>query len=142
MFSVMKKIYRNSDQSIISVDRVHPALEGFELMASIFLNAQGFDVDIPDDFETLKKLSERPFDEWEEERFRLERRIVDAMFIDRCMFGGIKNDDDAVEQMKKIFGEGTSEFISKCVNAFTEYTKNKELFKAELISYTKTVKSS
>jgi hypothetical protein len=25
-------------------------------MASIFLNAQGFDVDIPDDFETLKKL--------------------------------------------------------------------------------------
>jgi len=140
MFAVHKKMYKNGDESIIRVsDRVHPTEEGQELIAAIFLNAQGFDVAIPDTQGELRELLARPHDEWEERRFLLERRVVDSTFIDRCVFGGVKKSEDVLRCAEKLVSEGANDYVKERVKSYTDFAENGEKYKAELIAHTKTV---
>ena len=110
LFEISKNLYKNGE-TYIGVDRVHPTPLGHELMARVFLEAQGFDVEIPKNLDTMRELSNRPFDEWEQKRYSLERRIVLAAFIDRCLFPAIKSGEKVLSLAKELCEALQTDFI-------------------------------
>ena len=120
-------------------DRIHPTKMGQELLAQIFLNGQGFDVEIMYDFDELKAASERPFDEWEEKRFELEKAAKCTEFAEWIVCRGIKNPDiirGIIEE--KMSGE-ENQIIANLSKAYLTQKDNEKSAKEALINHTKNV---
>lgn len=84
------------EQSLVCADRIHPIPEGHELMAKVFLQAQGFSVTLPETWEQLQNLAAMPHDPWEETRFQLEQAANANMFAE-WNFGYGKKTPQAME---------------------------------------------
>ena len=137
LFEISKNLYK-SGETFIGGDRVHPTPLGHELMARVFLKTQGFDVEIPTSLDAMKELSNHPFDEWEEKRYALERKLIIPKFVDRCLFGGIKKSEN-VEKLAKEYAEKcTSDFIKNSIGLYPDYAENEEKHISELVAHTKT----
>ncbi len=92
MSGALREWYLAGD-SMIGGDRVHPDLRGHELMAQIFLKSQGFDIKIPKTPAEAAALAERPHDEWETERYRLEQEAKSNDLLDWCMYATVRSAD-------------------------------------------------
>ncbi|MBR2465630.1 MAG: hypothetical protein IKB38_01705 [Clostridia bacterium] len=136
MLEILKKLSK-TNKSCIGPDRVHPTPAGHELMAALFLAAQGFDVEIPRTYEKMCTLAEQPFDEWENKRYALEKKVVNGSFVDRCLYHGVKNSDNIRQIIRDFPKEMRTPFMEEQFRAFDErdlhYTEN---IKA-LIAHTK-----
>ena len=89
---LLRSFYPASD-SMIGGDRVHPDLRGHEMMAQIFLKSQGFDVEIPKTPAEAAALVERPHDDWENERYRLEQEAKSKDLFEWCMCATVRSAD-------------------------------------------------
>lgn len=89
------KLFREG-QTMVCPDRIHPVAEGHELMARLFLQAQGFDVALPDSWEQLQSLAQVPHDEWENRRYQLETEANCNMYVE-WDFGFGKKSKEAME---------------------------------------------
>lgn len=138
MYEVMRRQYK-SDQSVIGDDRVHPLPEGHELMAQIFLKAQGFDVQIDESCDKLKALAESKYDEWEEKRFKLEEVSLQNYFVYWCMYGSIKDKNTVRKIICDYPEEKQDDFLKSCFGLYlkTEHSMADDM--AALVLHTKTV---
>ena len=125
--------------SVIQDDRVHPSPVGHELMAQIFLKSQGFDVEIDECYETLKKLSETPYDEWEERRFELEVNALRNYFLYWCMYGSIKSDEFLMEMIKNYPDEKKDDFMEMCIDTYVKSGSDMKKDMQHLVTHTKTI---
>jgi len=134
----MKKLYREH-RSLIGEDRVHPNAAANEVMAQIFLKAQGFDVPQLDDYDALAALSQSVYPEWENTRFALEQRSKSVDFVIWCAFRGEKDEQKLENLLRERLKSETSPFLQNC---FTRYVnERKEILecKKKLIEFTQTV---
>ena len=138
MLPLLKKAYRDG-KSFIGPDRVHPTAQGHELMAAIFLKEQGFDVKIPETVEEMTALSRRPFDEWEEKRYTLERRLTLPMYIDRCCFSGVKDASDVLKYARDMLNEEPSPYVKSTIEAYNDFVLKKDELIKEHLEHIKTV---
>lgn len=99
-FRKMLHLLNPLGKTLVNPDRVHPIQEGYEFMARVFLQAQGFQVDIPETWEALQALAAIPHDEWEETRFALEQAANANMLLD-WNFGYGKKSREAMESAIK-----------------------------------------
>ena len=96
-------------------------------------------MEIPKSLDTMRELTNRPFDEWEQKRYSLERRIVLAAFIDRCLFPAIKSGEKVLSLAKELCEAQKTDFIKMCTESYENFDKNRKEFYAELEAHTKTV---
>ncbi len=92
MYKVMKKHFKE-DFSMVNADRIHPEPCGHELMAQLFLKAQGFDIDVSSESEILMAMTDKPFDDWENKRFELEQSAKMNDFVNWALCPTIKSSD-------------------------------------------------
>lgn len=127
--------------TLVSPDRIHPVAEGHEFMARLFLQAQGFDVTIPQTWAELQDLAQRPHDEWENCRYRLETETNCNMHVDWDFGFGKKSPkamDDAIARQLLV------EERPHIRQRLTDYGTNRDLIPARrqaLIDFTNTVES-
>jgi len=95
-FRKLAHLLNAQGKTLVGADRIHPIPEGHELMAKVFLQAQGFEVSLPETWEQLQALSAQPYDPWEEKRFALEQAANANMFVE-WNFGYGKKSPEAVE---------------------------------------------
>lgn len=138
MLEILKKLSKNG-QTYINPDRVHPSHLGHELMARIFLRDQGFDVEIPDSIEKMQSLADRPFGDWEDQRYMLERKVVSGSFIDRCLYKCVKKADNIRQLIKNFpkeqitpFMESQFELYEKRESALDENINNLKDFTSSI----------
>lgn len=135
-FRILKKLYK-TNQKLLIEDRTHPKLQGYELMAQIFLRAQGFDVPLSGTYEQLDSLSLRGYSEWEQERFRLEAMAKAADFVEFCLFTGIKDTNYIKTNVEKNMKTEKSEYILNCYNDYLYKYDEIQECKKQLDSHTK-----
>jgi hypothetical protein len=126
--------------SLVGPDRVHPVAEGHELMAKLFLGAQGFAVDIPETWEQLQTLAALPHDQWEDERYRLELEANATMFVEWNYAYG-KRSQEAIDQF--IADQLQQEQRISVRQRAENYAKLRDLIPARrkaLVEHTNTVK--
>lgn len=95
-FRAMQQKLFKQDNTMVCPDRIHPVGEGHEFMARRFLQAQGFPVAIPETWEELVQLAQRPHDDWEERRHELECQTNANMYMD-WDFGFGKKSPEAMD---------------------------------------------
>ena len=132
------KLYKEG-KSLICPDRIHPLPEGHELMAKLFLKAQGFDVSVPDTWEELHQLAQLPHDEWENRRYQLECEANANMYVDWDFGFGKKAPEAMDEAIAKQFPLETRPHIQQ---RFKDYPINRPLIperKKALMEFTNTI---
>ena len=126
--------------SLVSPDRIHPVAEGHEFMARLFLQAQGFDVTVPQTWEELQELAQQPHDEWENRRYQLETETNCNMYVD-WDFGFGKKTPEAMDDAIAL--QLQQEDRPHIRQRLTDYSENRDLIPARrqaLIDFTNTVK--
>lgn len=127
-------------RSLVCQDRIHPVPEGHELMAKLFLQAQGFAVTIPETWEQLQTLAAAPHDDWEEKRFALEQAANANLFAEWNFGFGLKS-PEAVEAAIQV--RLTTEKNQSICQRLERYAALREQIPARrqaLIDHTNTVK--
>lgn len=130
-FRKMLRLLGAQGKSLVCEDRVHPVQEGYEYMARLFLQAQGFAVDVPESWEALQALAAKPHDVWEEQRFALEQAANANMFTDWNFGYGIKSR----EAMEAAIGKAMPEKLADYLAVRAELPARR----AALIAHTNTV---
>ncbi len=124
-------------KTLINEDRVHPDIEGNELMAQIFLKSQGFDVEVTGDFDKLKEASKKPFSEWEEKRYELQLKAKCADMAEWVLFDEARGEDALVKACKKFIEESKDEKCIASCKAYLTERQNIPEYRKALIEYTK-----
>ncbi len=138
MYAAMKKHYKE-DFSIINTDRVHPELCGHELMTQLFLNAQGFDIDVTDEKDALLLMTEKPFDEWENKRFELEQAAKANDFVKWALCPTIKSSDAIRSRVKSYPEKYANEYMKDRFDYYLNNNDKTEENVKRLIEFTKTI---
>ncbi len=127
--------------SFINPDRVHPNNVGHEIMARIFLKAQGFDVDIPTPENILSPESFLTgYSETNMKRMSAENKLRTLMFIEwNVQFGR----ETMTEKQKVEFWKGYAEEFSKisdyhksCAYNYIENKLNENTYLSEILELT------
>lgn len=140
MLRVLKHIHRQGGR-VIEADRVHPDPMGDEIMAQIFLRAQGFDVEVCDRMEQLAELARRPYSAWEEKRFKLEQSSKKTDYIEWIMYRTHRDDPAYIRRdlLENKLPAETNEWVYNCMAAYLlRYDETRKL-QEELIAHTKTI---
>lgn len=133
---VMKKLFKE-DIKIVNADRIHPNMVGQELLSEIFLKGQGFDVKIKDDYNELETALKLPFDEWEEERYKLEEQAKCTEFAEWIVCRGIKDERLIREIIEEKMQNEEIESIKNLSKAYLVEKENEEKSKEKLINHTR-----
>lgn len=135
-YEVSKKLFKEG-KTLIDADRVHPHIGGQELLAQIFLNAQGFDVEIMNDYDEIMKAAEKPFDEWEEKRFELEKAAKKSEFAEWMIYAGIKDREFMLKDMENLLKNGVDDYSRARIKDYLECYENRDADRKALIEHTK-----
>lgn len=138
MYNSLKALYKNG-QTFINPDRVHPGAEGNELMAQIFLKAQGFDVAITPDMDALSALSQKPFSKWEDVRYCIEQDAKLTDFFDWCVGATIKDKEKIKEIARDTLKGEPGQFVAECAEEYLNESRDTKMLMDELIKHTKSV---
>ena len=125
-----------TDNTVYISDRTHPTKEGYEFMAKVFLNNLGYDVNIPETFDELKELTALPFDEWEKERYQLERKALSDRFVRYALFYNVADESLIPDLCKKKLETETWDVI---INELKAYETNRVIapeFRDKLYKFT------
>ncbi len=141
MLTVLRKLHKES-KTIINPDRVHPNAVGAEIMAKLFLYAQGFDVKMSDDYDELLALSQKPYSEWENQRYELERESKLMEYVKYVSLRSEATPEDRIAIIdKRLQDPSFTGTVRRYFIQYKEkYDKEKDL-KQALVSHTKTVYS-
>lgn len=120
----------------IQPDRVHPTPAGMELMAQIFLSAQGLDVAVDADLEALTALAEQPYGEAEQKRYELELKAKSADFLIWCLFNG-PNDHEKIMQFIEKTGDVQWEPMRSNFDVYLNDRYNLPVYNQQLVQQTK-----
>ena len=125
-----------SERKIISPDRVHPTVEGYHVMAQVFLNdvgeKEGYDFDTPFEFEP-----------WNEERYDAEMALHYVNFVEFCALlkeGYVEN--MSYEERKRLAREryeateNKEGFIAKALLIYIEKIDHHEQMVGEIVKRT------
>ncbi len=141
MSRALKEWYKLGD-SFIGADRVHPDSRGHELMAEFFLKAQGFAVTGAKTPAELAALAERPYDAWEEKRFKLEQRAKSQDLMDWCMMAGVRSSKIRRELMAEMARTSKDPAWIERAKDYLASGLDRDAAMAELIAHTETVGES
>lgn len=128
-----------TNETIFRDDRVHPTEEGYEFMAKVFLNNLGYEVSIPETLEELKALKDLPHDNWETERFEMEKKALCNVFVRYCLFSNIHEESLIPAFCKKKLETETWDVI---INELKAYDKNRTVapvYREKLYKFTEQV---
>lgn len=139
---IMKQMYKEGSSMTVA-DRVHPNEQGAELLARIFLKAQGFDMEISEDIESLRGLAGMPHDAWETKRYELDLKARAGHFVRWCLFYCEKNDENILrgveEKLKEVVENQDNPWMENQLRQYLRYYKDIPEYQKELIEHTKTV---
>lgn len=135
-FNLMVKKFFKDGKTIVGEDRIHPTKSGQELMAQIFLKGQGFDVEFTQNFDELEKAAEKPFDEWEEKRYELEKAAKCTEFAEWIVCKGIKSETIIRSIIEEKMSSEENEAIVNLSKAYLEQKDNEAEAKRILREYT------
>ena len=135
-YKVSTKLFKEG-KTLVNADRVHPHIGGQELLAQIFLNAQGFDVDIMNDYDEIMKEAEKPFDEWEEKRFELELAVKKSEYAEWSIYAGVKNRDYILSDMEKCVQKAEADYATDRIKDYLECYESRDADRKALIEHTK-----
>ena len=127
------------DQALVRPDRVHPTEEGHELMALLFLKGQGFDVTVPDTWEALHELAQRPHDEWEDRRYQLETEANNNLYVEWGFGFGRKTPQAMENAIRYRLTEDISDYVRQKLNAYIPDRTVIDHRRQILIDFTNTV---
>ena len=136
-YDAMRENFRNGC-SLHNEDRVHPNNEGQELMAQIFLRAQGFDVELTKDYHTLNKIATRSHSEWENTRYELEQFSQSADYVIYGVCCGV-SDHERRRNMAYNLLNDDNPYIVGCAKKFLEQYDDLMAAKEKLEEHIKTV---
>lgn len=132
------KLFREG-RTMVSPDRVHPVPEGHELMASLFLKAQGFHVEIPQTWEQLQALAQRPHDAWEDRRYQLETDTNANMYVEWDFGFGKKSREAMAEAIEMQLLSEEREYIRDRLARYLDLREEIPGRRQALIDHTNTV---
>ncbi len=135
---ISKKLFKEG-KTLTGEDRIHPLPSGQELMAQIFLKAQGFDVEVQEDLNLLENAVNKPFSEWEAKRIELEKKAKATEFVEWVNLRGVRDRELMLEIVNERIKTEENEWV---VGVFRNYLKNRdeaEIFKKKLLDFTKSV---
>ncbi len=138
MYNSLKTVYKTG-QTFINPDRVHPSPLGNELMAQVFLAAQGFDVEITPDIGILANLAEKPYSDWENVRYELETAAKANDFFEWCIGATIKDKEKIRQMAKNMLPNEKNPFVIDCINSYLDPDTDIKKALEKLIAHTKSV---
>ena len=138
-FRKMSHLLNAQGKTLVNPDRVHPIREGHELMARLFLQAQGFEVDVPETWEQLQTLANLPYDAWEKKRYELEQLANAAMFVDWNFGYGKKSRQAMDAAIEKALRTETRPWIRQRLEEYAAIRDEIPAHRAALIEHTNTV---
>lgn len=136
VYDVLRALHARG-QTLIQPDRVHPTAEGMELMAQVFLLAQGFDVSVDGDLKRLAELAEQPYNEAEQCRYQLEQKAKAADFLIWCICNGPDDHENIMKFIEKNIKTEKSEFVLGNFDAYLNDRHNLPLYAEQLVQQTK-----
>lgn len=130
-----------SGHSLIGQDRIHPAGEGHEVMAQIFLSQQGFDIAVEQDFDTLTALAKRELSGLRKKRKELEDQIVILNLIEWSFYYANKDHKPFLEFLKENENRADlhGDFVTGCIKTYLAERNHKGDYEKELIRITKEI---
>ena len=138
----LKEWFKIGD-SFIGADRVHPDARGHELMASIFLEEQGFDSAKDKTPASLAALADTPSDAWEEKRYELEQHAKSQDLFEWSMMAGVRSKEIRRKEMEILVkNEAEPEWIRELADKYLHSGFDRDTAMAALIDFTKTVGDS
>ena len=138
----LKEWFKIGD-SFIGADRVHPDARGHELMASIFLEEQGFDSAKDKTPAELAALADTPYDAWEEKRYELEQHAKSQDLFEWSMMAGVRSKEIRRKEMEILVkNEAEPEWIRELADKYLHSGFDRDTAMAALIDFTKTVGES
>ncbi len=138
MFEAIKVQYKVG-KSPIGPDRIHPTNEGQEIMAALFLKAQGFDVEVTYDDDKLKEILAKGHDEWEEKRFNLEVEAKKGEFVRYVLHADIKDIEEVKKVAKQELEKEEDEYVSGELKYMIDSWEKREALQKQLIEHTKSI---
>lgn len=135
-FSYMIDTLRKEDlhNNIIAGDRTHPTECGEEVMANLFLRAQGFDLPLYEKMEEWKKASERPFSDHTQPIYDISMLLRALAFVEWGLLRDAKNDEEKEELLDKWYnGPESNDFYKSRIDMYREHIGKKEEYIKELI---------
>lgn len=127
-------------KSLVCQDRIHPLPEGHELMAKVFLQAQGFAVTQPEAWEELQTLAAAPHDEWEEKRFALEQAANANLFAEWNFGFGLKSPEAIEAAIQVRLATEKNQSIRQRLERYAALRDQIPARRQALIDFTSTVK--
>lgn len=133
--NINAKLFKKGE-TIYRDDRVHPTEEGYEFMARVFLNNLGYEINIPNSLEELKTLKELPHDNWENERYDLERKALSDVFVRYCLFANIHDESLIPDLCKKKLETETWDVIINELKTYDEHRAIAPTYREKLYTHT------
>lgn len=131
MIDVLRK--DNPHNNIVAPDRVHPVFAGEEVMANIFLRAQGFDVPIYDKMQDWQQVSEKPFSAHTEKIFELTQYLRGIAYVEWGLLFGVEA-DEIDKTLESLYNDPeTTDFKKNTIELYKEHIAKKEEYLKRLI---------
>ena len=132
MIDVLRK--ENLHNQIVGNDRIHPTSCGEEVMAKIFLRAQGFDVPLYDKMADWEKENEKPFSEHTQPIYDISMLLRAIAFVEWGLIGEVKSEEEKEAKLKEWYdGPESNDFIKSRIDMYREHIGKREEYIKELI---------
>lgn len=124
----------NLHNNIVDADTVHPNGVGEEIMANIFLKAQGFDTPLYAKMVDWEKQSAKPFSDFTKRFFEIAKIQSGISFTQWSILHGVPEDKvkETIENEYKNTAPG--EFRYNCLKTYEEHIEKKDEYMQELIN--------
>ncbi|MBR5587198.1 MAG: hypothetical protein IKW02_04480 [Clostridia bacterium] len=133
-FDVMETLQEEDlYNTIVDTDRVHPSMEGQEVMAKLFLKAQGFDVPVYSTMAEWKAEAEKPLSEHTQPVYDVTMRLRALAFIEWGMVRDVPQDEIEAKLEAIYNGEDANDFVRSRIDMYREDFPKKHQLIEELI---------
>lgn len=133
-FDVMETLTEeNPYNTIVDPDRVHPNMEGQEVMAKLFLRAQGFDVPVHSSMADWVKEAEKPLSAHTQPIYDITMKLRALAFVEWGMLRDVPEDEIDAKLEKVYNGEDANDFVRSRIDMYHENFPKKQQLIDELI---------
>ncbi len=123
----------NLYNTIIDSDRVHPSMEGQEVMAKLFLRAQGFDVPVYSTMAEWVKEAEKPLSEHTQPIYDITMKLRALAFVEWSMLRDVPENEIEATLDQKYNDEDANNFVRSRIDMYRENFPKKQQLIDELI---------
>lgn len=124
----------NPYNNIVSVDTVHPNETGEEVMANIFLKAQGFDLPLYDKMADWEKQRAKPFSAYVKRFFEIAGIQGKIAFVQWSILRNVPEDKFKETIAEEYKDTAPGEFRYGCLEGYEKHISKKEEYMQELIN--------